>query len=205
MLYRYVVKKKKLTNVLSSQHYHIIDTHNRWCDPPTGLMLLIAFISALISASSLLSSCPIVHSHRFLVFCGATNTSKWQMMGPKGQHNKTTGVIVALWTVMGYNSRYRIISVLSVQNTKLLIQSELSLTMIHRIYQIWHILQNFPQVQQISPPKFSAKKFHQFFLFHNDEFAQFLFCQTGAKKNDLITFVLDVLKMLPGISSPPTV
>ena len=105
----------------------------------------LSLMSSCLSASSLLSSCPIVHSHRFLVFCEATNTSKWQMMGPKGQHNKTTGVIVALWTVMGYNSRYRIISVLSVQNTKLLIQSELSLTMIHRIYQIWHILQKFPK------------------------------------------------------------
>ena len=168
-------------------------------------------MSSCLSASSLLSSCPIVHSHRFLVFCEATNTSKWQMMGPKGQHNKTTGVIVALWTVMGYNSRYRIISVLSVQNTKLLIQSELSLTMIHRIISNMTYPPKFStrKVQQISPPKFSAKNstnlFLQFFLFHNDEFAQFLFCQTGAKKNDLITFVLDVLKILPGISSPPTV
>ena len=40
-------------------------------------------------------------------------------VGPKGRHNKTTGVIVTLWTLMGYNSRYRILTLLRLQNTSM--------------------------------------------------------------------------------------
>ena len=65
------------------------------------------------------------------------------------------------------------------------------------------------KVQQISPLKFPPKNstnlFSNFSYFIMMNSHNFNFVQTGAKKNDLITFVLDVGKMLPGISSPPTV